>query len=104
MGILANHVPSVEALRPGLLEIIESSGSSKKWFGASGSGGGEPCAAGQDLTEGGRAAHTVSAGFATVHPNNSLTVNAVEAYELESFSPEVRVGDCRHRIHTHSSP
>ena len=34
MGILANHVPTVEALRPGLLEIIESSGT-KKYFGTS---------------------------------------------------------------------
>jgi hypothetical protein len=33
MGILANHVPTVEALRPGLLEIIETSGT-KKYFGA----------------------------------------------------------------------
>jgi F-type H+-transporting ATPase subunit delta len=32
MGILANHVPTVEALRPGLVEIIES-GSTKKYFG-----------------------------------------------------------------------
>lgn len=32
MGILANHVPTVEALRPGLLEIIETSGT-KKYFG-----------------------------------------------------------------------
>ena len=34
MGILANHVPTVEALRPGLVEVIESAGSSKKFFGA----------------------------------------------------------------------
>jgi F-type H+-transporting ATPase subunit delta len=33
MGILANHVPSIEPLRPGLVEVIESAGSSKKWFG-----------------------------------------------------------------------
>lgn len=33
---------------------------------------------------------TVSAGFATVHGNNTLTINAVEAYEMDSFSPEVR--------------
>lgn len=34
MGILANHVPSIEALRPGLVEVVESTGSSKKFFGA----------------------------------------------------------------------
>ena len=33
MGILANHVPSIEPLRAGLVEVIESAGSSKKWFG-----------------------------------------------------------------------
>lgn len=33
MGVLANHVPSVEQLRPGLVEIIEeSSGTSKQFF------------------------------------------------------------------------
>jgi F-type H+-transporting ATPase subunit delta len=32
MGILANHVPSIEALRPGVVEVIEAAGS-KKWFG-----------------------------------------------------------------------
>ncbi|KAF5370897.1 hypothetical protein D9758_001830 [Tetrapyrgos nigripes] len=61
MGILANHVPSIEPLRPGVVEVIESSGS-KKWF--------------------------VSGGFATVHPNNKLTINVVEAAPLEDFSPE----------------
>lgn len=35
MGILANHVPSIESLKPGVLEVIESSGGqSRKWFGA----------------------------------------------------------------------
>lgn len=32
----------------------------------------------------------VSGGFATVHPNNRLTINAVEAAPLEDFSLEVR--------------
>ncbi|GJJ06388.1 hypothetical protein Clacol_000579 [Clathrus columnatus] len=62
MGILANHVPSVEALRPGLVEVIEAGNAVKKWF--------------------------ISSGFATVHPNNKLTINAVEAAELDAFSPE----------------
>ncbi|KAK7018570.1 ATP-synt-DE-N domain-containing protein [Favolaschia claudopus] len=61
MGILANHVPSIEPLRPGVVEVIESGGS-KKWF--------------------------VSGGFATVHPGNKLTVNVVEAAPLEDFSQE----------------
>ncbi|KAF9478807.1 ATP-synthase delta-subunit [Pholiota conissans] len=61
MGILSNHVPSIEALRPGVVEVIESSGS-QKFF--------------------------VSSGFATVHPNNRLTINVVEAAPLEDFSVE----------------
>lgn len=32
----------------------------------------------------------VSGGFATIHPGNSLTVNAVEGAPLEDFSVEVR--------------
>jgi ATP synthase, Delta/Epsilon chain, beta-sandwich domain len=32
MGILANHVPSIEQLKPGLIEIIEESGGSKQFF------------------------------------------------------------------------
>ena len=32
MGILANHVPSIEQLRPGLVEIVEESGGSKQFF------------------------------------------------------------------------
>lgn len=62
MGILANHVPSIEAVRPGVVEVIESSGTSKKFF--------------------------VSGGFATVHPNNKLTINVVEAAPLDQFSTE----------------
>ena len=35
----------------------------------------------------------VSGGFATVQPGNSLSINAVEAYSLDDFSPEaVRSG------------
>ncbi|KAI9067412.1 epsilon subunit of F1F0-ATP synthase N-terminal domain-containing protein [Trametes sanguinea] len=62
MGILANHAPTIEPLRPGVVEVIEAGNQSKKWF--------------------------VSGGFATVHPNNKLTINAVEAAPLEAFSAE----------------
>ena len=35
----------------------------------------------------------MSGGFATVQPGNLLSINAVEAYALEDFSPEaVRAG------------
>ena len=33
LGILSAHVPTVEQIRPGVLEVIESSGTSKKFFG-----------------------------------------------------------------------
>ncbi|KAG1443540.1 hypothetical protein G6F56_010638 [Rhizopus delemar] len=32
MGILANHVPTIEQLNPGVVEIIESSEVTKKFF------------------------------------------------------------------------
>ena len=34
MGILANHVPSIETLRPGMVEVIGPGNAIKKWFGA----------------------------------------------------------------------
>lgn len=84
MGILANHVPSIEAIRPGLVEVIESNGTSKKFFGALNCfffwGGGEYT----DIPL------LASGGFATVHPNNKLTINVIEAAPLEEFSPEAR--------------
>ncbi|KIY74337.1 epsilon subunit of F1F0-ATP synthase N-terminal domain-containing protein [Cylindrobasidium torrendii FP15055 ss-10] len=63
MGILAEHVPSIEPLRPGVVEVIEATGEAPKKF-------------------------FVSGGFATVHPNNLLTINAVEAAPLEDIAPE----------------
>ncbi|KEY65923.1 hypothetical protein S7711_07953 [Stachybotrys chartarum IBT 7711] len=62
MGVLANHVPSIEQLKPGLVEIVEESGPTKQFF--------------------------LSGGFATVQPNSTLSINAVEAYPLEDFSSE----------------
>jgi F-type H+-transporting ATPase subunit delta len=47
----------------------------------------------------------VSGGFATVHPNNKLTINAIEAAPLEDFSPEVRLSRVlrkSHPNHVHS--
>lgn len=32
MGVLANHVPSIEQLKPGLVEIVEESGPTKQFF------------------------------------------------------------------------
>ncbi|CAG8511488.1 12477_t:CDS:10, partial [Gigaspora rosea] len=62
MGILASHVPSIEQLRPGVVEVIENANTTKKFF--------------------------VSGGFAIINPNSSLDINAVEAFPLEDFSPE----------------
>ncbi|KAI1189604.1 ATP synthase delta chain [Nemania serpens] len=62
MGVLANHVPSIEQLKPGLVEIVEENGNSKQFF--------------------------LSGGFATVQPNSVLSINAVEGYPLEDFSAE----------------
>ena len=62
MGVLANHVASIEQLKPGLVEIIEEQGS-KQFF--------------------------LAGGFAVVQPNSVLSINAVEGYPLEDFSAEV---------------
>ena len=35
MGILANHVPTIESLRAGVVEVIDAAGQAKKWFGMS---------------------------------------------------------------------
>ncbi|KAF9134158.1 delta subunit of the central stalk of mitochondrial F1F0 ATP synthase, atp16 [Mortierella sp. 14UC] len=61
MGILASHVPSIEQLRPGVVEVIETAGT-KKFF--------------------------VSGGFVAMNPDSSLNINAVEAFPVEEFSAE----------------
>ncbi|KAI9675118.1 MAG: delta subunit of the central stalk of mitochondrial F1F0 ATP synthase, atp16 [Caeruleum heppii] len=62
MGVLANHVPSIEQLKPGLIEVIEESGGSKQFF--------------------------LSGGFAIVQPGSQLSINAVEGYPLSDFSAD----------------
>ncbi|RJE20254.1 hypothetical protein PHISCL_07411 [Aspergillus sclerotialis] len=62
MGVLANHVPSIEQLKPGLVEIMEESGANKQFF--------------------------LSGGFAVVQPDSHLSINAVEGFPLEDFSAE----------------
>lgn len=61
MGILANHVPAIVQLKPGVVEVISDSGN-EKYF--------------------------VSGGFATVQPENLLSINAVEAFKLEDFAAD----------------
>lgn len=62
LGILANHVPTIQQLKPGTVEIIETNGETKSYF--------------------------VSGGFATVQPDSVLAINSVEAFEVADFSPE----------------
>ncbi|KAH6653858.1 ATP synthase delta chain [Truncatella angustata] len=62
MGVLANHVPAIEQLKPGLIEVIEDGGSSKQFF--------------------------LSGGFAVVQPNSVMSINAIEGYSIEDFSAE----------------
>lgn len=62
MGILANHVPCIEQLKPGVVEVFEESGGSKQFF--------------------------LSGGFAIVQPGSQLSINAAEGYPLEDFSIE----------------
>lgn len=62
LGILANHIPIVEQLRPGLLEIISKGGQTEQYF--------------------------VSGGIAAVQPGNKLTISAIEAFKPEQFDPE----------------
>jgi len=62
MGVLANHTPAIEQLKPGLIQVVEEGGSSKQFFAAG--------------------------GFATVQPDNTMTINVPEAYPLEQFSKD----------------
>lgn len=68
MGILANHVPSLIQLRPGLLEIFTDGPASQ-----SGSK---------------RSAYFVSGGFATVNPDSSMQIAAFEAVTVDNIDPE----------------
>jgi F-type H+-transporting ATPase subunit delta len=67
MGVLANHVPSIEQLKPGLVEVIEESGGSKQFFRMS--------SMNPSLRLSLQA--VVSGGFAVVQPNSVLSINAV---------------------------
>jgi F-type H+-transporting ATPase subunit delta len=81
MGVLANHVPSIEQLKPGLVEVIEESGGSKQFFRA--------CYPRPSVYVGWLMnIFAVSGGFAIVQPNSELSINAVEGYPLEDFSAE----------------
>ncbi|KAI4148188.1 MAG: hypothetical protein LQ340_005199, partial [Diploschistes diacapsis] len=76
MGVLANHVPSIEQLKPGLVEVIEESGGSKQFFRAF------------TYTEIPVLIRYLSGGFAIVQPDSVLSINAVEGFPLEDFSAD----------------
>lgn len=58
MGILAEHVPIVEQLKPGLVEVIEGS-TTTKYF--------------------------ISGGFVSVLPDSKVSITTPEAFPLEAF-------------------
>ncbi|QPG76748.1 delta subunit of the central stalk of mitochondrial F1F0 ATP synthase, atp16 [Brettanomyces nanus] len=59
MGILANHVPILEQLKPGIVEVFETPSSSSKYF--------------------------ISGGFASVMPGSKMDILSIEAHPLEDF-------------------
>ncbi|VEU19632.1 DEKNAAC100530 [Brettanomyces naardenensis] len=59
MGVLANHVPTLEQLRPGVVEIFETPSSSVKYF--------------------------ISGGFASVFPDSKIDILSIEAHKLDEF-------------------
>lgn len=62
IGVLANHVPSVEELTPGVVDVITGA-ETKSFF--------------------------VAGGFATVTEGSELKVSAMDAYPLSAFNPQV---------------
>ncbi|ODQ77435.1 hypothetical protein BABINDRAFT_10081 [Babjeviella inositovora NRRL Y-12698] len=62
LGILASHVPIIEQLVPGLVEVTPVEGETEQYF--------------------------VSGGVATMQPDNTLSITAIEAYKAEDFSAD----------------
>ncbi|KAH0596076.1 hypothetical protein MHUMG1_05935 [Metarhizium humberi] len=87
MGVLANHVPSIEQLKPGIVEVVEESAGPKQFFRMW-----RPVLHRYLDTPVGE--HwPIAGGFATVQPNSTMSINAIEGYPLEDFSAEaVRAG------------
>ncbi|KAJ3293103.1 delta subunit of the central stalk of mitochondrial F1F0 ATP synthase, atp16 [Borealophlyctis nickersoniae] len=64
MGILADHVPIIAELKPGVIEILSNpSEKSKKYF--------------------------ASGGFAVMNPDSTLNINALEAVTMEEVDFDV---------------
>lgn len=90
MGVLANHVPSIEQLKPGLVEVIEESGGSKQFFCTNSLPKTLMRLQQHDATniKGILTSTKVSGGFAVVQPGSILSINAVEGFPLEDFSAD----------------
>lgn len=61
-GVLANHVPTVAAMKPGVVSVFETETTVHKYF--------------------------VSGGFACIHPSNVADIAAVEAVKVDDLDPE----------------
>lgn len=59
MGVLANHVPTLEQLKPGVVEVFETPSKSSKFF--------------------------ISGGYASVMPGSKMDILTIEAHKLEDF-------------------
>jgi hypothetical protein len=97
MGVLPQHVPAIEQLQPGVMEVIEAGGARKKFFcGAIPSSyhASFPLSLALENNQSNGVLiflrFAVSGGFAIIQPGSELDVNAVEGYPLEEFSIEVR--------------
>lgn len=61
-GILAMHVPTISALRPGVVTVDLEDGTEKKYF--------------------------VSGGYVFVHPDSTCNINCIEAIPVEDLDKE----------------
>jgi F-type H+-transporting ATPase subunit delta len=72
MGILAQHVPCIEQLRPGIIEIFPTTTSSSSSSASSS-----------------KLRYFTSGGFAIVHPDSHMTITAIEAVPVNQLDLEV---------------
>ena len=75
MGILAQHVPCIEQLRPGIIEIFPTISTT--------SGSGSVSSSSSKLR------YFTSGGFAIVHPDSHMTITAIEAVPVDQLDLEV---------------
>lgn len=62
MGILSRHIPTIQQLRPGIIQVMINGSNDKKLF--------------------------TSGGFAVMNPDSTLDITMVEAQPLDSFDKE----------------